>query len=121
MKYAALIYTDEQNPEAAPAPGSDAMEATIVAYTAYGQAGAEAGVLEGGEALMPTSTATSVQVRDGVTITTDGPFAETKEQLGGFYILECDDLDQAIEWAARIPGAANGTIEVRPIMTFDDA
>ena len=68
-----------------------------------------------GEALQPTDTATSVRVRDGSTLVTDGPFAETKEALGGFYLLECKDLDEAIEMAAKIPGAKQGTIEVRPI------
>ena len=65
-------------------------------------------------------TATTVKVRNGERLVTDGPFAETKEQLGGFYLLECKDLDEAIEWAAKIPGAQNGTIEVRPVMSFDE-
>jgi hypothetical protein len=65
---------------------------------------------------MPTNTATTVRVRDGKILTTDGPFAETKEQLGGFYLLDCDDLDKAIEIAARIPGARHGSIEIRPVM-----
>ncbi len=69
-------------------------------------------------ALQPTSTATTVRVRDGKTVTTDGPFAETKEQLGGYYLLECSDLDEAIELAAMIPDARHGTIEIRPKMVF---
>jgi hypothetical protein len=77
-----------------------------------------AGVKLAGEALQPTQTATTVRVRDGQIVTTDGPFAETREALGGFYMFECRDLDQAIEWAARIPGAATGSIEVRPIQEF---
>ena len=71
------------------------------------------------DALQPTTTATSVRVRDGKTITTDGPFAETKEQLGGYYLLDCKDLDEALEFAAKIPGAKIGSIEVRPVMVFD--
>ena len=98
---------------------SEAGAKLMEAYFAYNAAGSEAGVVEGGDALMPTSMATSVQVRNGETIATDGPFAETKEQLGGFYVLECDNLDTAIEWAARIPHAATGTIEVRPIIDFE--
>ena len=64
-------------------------------------------------------SATTVRVRDGKTLSTDGPFAETKEQLGGFYILECKDLDEAIEWAAKMPSAPNGSVEIRPVMEFD--
>jgi hypothetical protein len=75
----------------------------------------ERGVLLGGERLHPTSDATTVRVRDGEVLTADGPFAETKEQIGGFYLVDCKDLDEAIEVAAKIPGAAHGTIEVRPI------
>jgi hypothetical protein len=90
-----------------------------------GQVMAGYGALEGelagtgkklaGEALQPTGTATCVRVRDGQAATTDGPFAETKEQLGGFYLLECENLDEAIAWAAKIPGAHVGTVEIRPI------
>jgi hypothetical protein len=75
--------------------------------------------MKGGEALQPTSTATSVRVRNGDTLTTDGPFAETKDQLGGFYLVDCKDLDEAVEVAAGIPDARRGTIEVRPIMEVD--
>jgi hypothetical protein len=73
------------------------------------------GVLQGGERLQSTADATTVQVRDGETLTTDGPFAETKEQIGGYYLVDCNDLDEAIEIAAKIPGARLGSIEVRPI------
>jgi len=87
----------------------------------YRQFGIDVGErMLGGNALQPTATATSVRVRDGERLVTDGPFAETKEQLGGYYLLECKDLDEAIEWAARIPGAKSGTIEVRPIMEFNE-
>lgn len=121
MKYLALIYSDETNPAVNPPPDSPEMQPIMEGYFAFGAAGEEAGVILGGDALMPTSMATSVQVRDGATITTDGPFAETKEHLGGFYMLECENLDQAIEWAARIPHAQTGTIEVRPVIDFSDA
>jgi hypothetical protein len=115
MRYLALIYTDEN------AVWSDEEQQQVMSdYIAFGEEGGKAGVLTGvGEALQPTSTATTVQVRAGETLTTDGPFAETKEQLGGFYLFECANLDQAIEWAAKIPGAKHGSIEVRPIMEFD--
>jgi hypothetical protein len=74
--------------------------------------------MRGGDALQATAAATSVRVRDGKTVTTDGPFAETKEQLGGYYMIDCDNLDQAIDAASRIPAARGGTIEVRPIMEY---
>ena len=73
----------------------------------------------GPDALQPVSTATSVQMRDGKKIVKDGPFAETKEQLGGYYLLDCKDLDEAVEWASQIPTARTGTIEVRPVIVFD--
>ena len=119
MKYLALIYSDEGDKTANPDMESEAGAKLMEGYFAFGAAGAEAGIVAGGDALMPTSMATSVQVRNGETITTDGPFAETKEQLGGFYVLECDNLDTAIEWAARIPHSATGTIEVRPVIDFE--
>jgi hypothetical protein len=90
----------------------------MAAYYAFTNDSRAAGVNRGGEALQPTSTATTVRVRDGKTVTTDGPFAETKEQLGGYYLFECKDLDEAIQWAAKIPGAKFGSIEVRPIWEF---
>ena len=90
-----------------------------MAFLADCTAATEAGVNVAGEALMPTSAASSVRVRDGKTTITDGPFAETKEYLGGFYILECKDLAEALEWAAKIPTATHGTIEVRPVMVFE--
>jgi hypothetical protein len=116
MRYLALIYGDETV-----VLSDEEQQEVMAAYTAFGEAGGKAGVLTGvGEALQPTSTATTVRVRDGETVTTDGPFAETKEQLGGFYLFECDNLDQAIEWAAKIPAAKDGSIEVRPIMEFPE-
>ena len=85
-------------------------------YMEYSQAMAEAGVMRAGAPLHPTTAATTVRVRDGKVTTTDGPFAETKEQLGGYYIIEVDGLDAALAWAARCPAARDGSIEVRPLM-----
>ena len=85
-------------------------------YMEYSRAMAEAGVMRAGAPLHPTAAATTVRVRDGKVTTTDGPFAETKEQLGGYYIIEVDGLDAALAWAARCPAARDGSIEVRPVM-----
>lgn len=116
MKYMCLIYgdltADEQMTEAE-------QMAEIEEYGVFSQLAAEAGVMVGGEALHPPSSATTVRVRDGKVLHSDGPFAETKEYLGGYYILDCEDLDQALEFAAKIPGAKQGSIEVRPIFVFD--
>ncbi len=112
MKYLALIAGEESQEEVPPEVWQQVMDA----YNAFGEAGGAAGVLAGGEALEPSSTATTVRVRDGETLLTDGPFAETKEVIGGYYILDCPDLDTAVHWAAQIPGAKTGSIEVRPIM-----
>ena len=90
-------------------------------YGAFGQEVEGAGAFVAGEGLQPTATATTVRVRDGERVVTDGPFAETKEQLGGFYLLECGSLDEAIEWASKIPGAATGSVEVRPVMNYEGA
>lgn len=116
MRYICLIYDSEA--EYATIPEAE-QEAEMAAYFSYSEAVNRAGIDRGGDALMPTSMATTVRVRDGKIVTTDGPFAETKEQLGGFYILECANLDEAIEWAAKIPGAAHGSVEVRPVMEFN--
>lgn len=114
MRYALLIYGNE----AADLAASEQEQAAVMAaYNAFGAANAS--IIRGAEALQPTSTGTTVRVRDGKTLTTDGPFAETKEQLGGFYLVACDNLDQAIAIAAQIPGASTGSIEVRPIMEFE--
>jgi len=116
MKYLATIYNDEtQFANASP----EQLGAVMEAYGAFGTEAEQAGVYLGGEGLQPTATATTVRVRNGERLLTDGPFAETKEQLGGFYLLECKDLDEAIEWAAKIPGALNGSIEVRPVMDYE--
>jgi hypothetical protein len=110
MKYLLLIYENEQRWE----KGYDPVE-----MAEYGAFGKEFGAaIQGGNALKPTSTATTVRVRDGKRLTTDGPFAETKEQLSGFYLVDAANLDEAIHMAGKIPGARFGSIEVRPIMTF---
>lgn len=115
MKYLLLIYSDEN---AAAHMPKEAMQAYIGEYVAYTTEIQQSGVRQAGEALQPTSTATTVRVRDGKAVTTHGPFAETKEQLGGFYLVECKNLDEAIEWAARCPDAHFGSIEVRPVMEY---
>ncbi len=114
MHYALLIYTDETRDSQA---SQQEQEAVMAAYYAIGEEYKEK--ITGGEALMPTNSATTVQLRDGKTLTTDGPFAETKEQLGGFYLVNANDLDEAIQIAARIPGAGHGCSEVRPVMVFE--
>jgi hypothetical protein len=116
MKYLLTIYTDESRfSEATP----EEIRQVMAAYDAFGREASAAGALLGGEGLQPSGTATTVEVRNGETITSDGPFAETREQLGGYYLLDCRDLDEAIGWAAKIPGAQNGTIEVRPVMDYE--
>lgn len=117
MKYALLIYADEAIENAMTEEEQGAMYQEYFAFTESERA---AGTMLGGEALQPVATATTVSVRDGKTITVDGPFAETKEQLGGFYLLEVANLDDAIEAAARIPGARSGRVEIRPLIEFDD-
>jgi hypothetical protein len=117
MRYVLMIYGDEK---LGMQMSKEQQDTQMAEYWAYTNEITERGVNLGGEALLPTSTATTVRVRDGRTLTTDGPFAETKEQLGGFYILNCKDLDEAIAWAAKIPGARTGSIEVRPIMEFGE-
>ena len=113
MQYLALIYAEDG---AGPQPGTPEFQDYMEGYFAANRAYKEAGVMMGGNALEHTSTATSVRIRDGKTETMDGPFAETKERLGGYYLLDCKDLDQAIEMAKLIPTAHHGTIELRPIM-----
>ena len=115
--YAALIYTVEG--ESSP----EAWAATMQEYNEFGDKAGAAGVILGGEALEDTSTATTVTVdgKGGEIHTTDGPFAETKEALGGFYLLECSDLDDAVRWAAQIPGAWHGSVEVRPVIDFGES
>jgi hypothetical protein len=115
VRYLLLIYSEEPTE---PPPG-DVMDQVMADYMEYSKAVADAGVVQGGDALQGSQTATSVRIKDGERIVTDGPFAETREVLGGFYLIDVPDLDAAIEWAARCPGAKYGTMEVRPIMEFD--
>ena len=116
MRYLLSIWLDEsgmigRSPE-------EAREAMAL-YDAYTRELREAGVYAGGEGLVPTSSARTLRLRDGERQVTDGPFAETKEQLGGFYLLDCDGLDEAISWAAKVPAAAHGSVEVRPVMEYE--
>ena len=116
MKFLAIIYNDESMYASAT---PEQIGETFAAHGAFGEATRAAGVFLGGEGLEPTSAATTVRVRDGERLLTDGPYAETKEQLGGYYLLECKDLDEALEWASQIPEAKSGAIEVRPIMNYE--
>ena len=116
MRYALLIYANEQDWASQTEEQSQAVNQEYMAFT---KDIIDRGLMKGGEALQATATATTVRVRDGETLTTDGPFAETKEQLGGFYLVDCKDLDEAIEVAARIPDVRRGSIEVRPVMEID--
>ena len=116
MKFLALIYNDESMyAQATP----EQIAETFAAHGTFGEAASKAGVFGGGDGLQPTATATVVRVRDGERLLTDGPYAETKEQLGGYYVLECKDLDDALNWASQIPEAKFGSIEVRPVMDYE--
>jgi hypothetical protein len=116
VKFMAIIFNDEsQYANATP----EQIGAVFAAHGEFGQASREAGVFVDGDGLQPSVTATTVRLRDGERLLTDGPYAETKEQLGGFYMLECKDLDEALAWAARIPEAKTGAIEVRPVMDYE--
>ena len=110
MRYLLLLYQDEKKIDMSPAE--------MAKWEAFTKEVTDAGVYEDGRALQPVPTATTVRVRDGETVTTDGPFAETKEQLGGFYLLNCKDLDEAIVYAAKIPLAPTGPLDVRPVLQF---
>jgi hypothetical protein len=116
MRYALLIYANEQDWASQTEEQSQAVNQEYMAFT---KDIIDRGLMKGGEALQGIATATTVRVRDGETLTTDGPFAETKEQLGGFYLVEAKDLDEAIETAAQIPDVRRGSIEVRPVMEID--
>ena len=113
MQYMLLIAREDAiTTDAAP----EDREKISGAFMAYTRALKEAGVMLAGDALQPSTTATTVRVRDGKTQVLDGPYAEAKEQLGGYYLIDVPDLDTALEWAARCPGAAFGSMEVRPVM-----
>jgi hypothetical protein len=114
MQYLVLIYSEE--PTEPPDPSQ--IGAVMEEYNSYTQMLRDRGAYVHGEALQPTSTATTVRVRDGRTMTTDGPFAETKEALGGFYLVEAKDLDEALALGGACPGAKWGSIEVRPVVDF---
>ena len=116
MKYLCLIYDDESRWATMSKEDADAMMGEYFAFT---EGIRKSGQYLAGEALKPVQTATSVRVRNGRTTTTDGPFAETKEQLGGFYMIDARDLNEAIQIASRIPSARTGTIEVRPVEVFE--
>ena len=119
MKFALLLYGDESlwadmSPED--------MQQSVQVWNAFGQALVDAGALVAVEALAPTPEATTVRIAGGEVVRTDGPFAETREQLGGFYVLECTDIDEAVEWAAKVPDLGEGgSVEVRPIMDWEAA
>ena len=117
MKYAILIYGDETGLADAPQEAIDAVMAEWWDYE--GELQKAGGVKLAGEALQPTATGKSVRIEGGKASVTDGPFAETKEQLGGFYLLDVKDEAEAIEWAEKCPGAKTGTIEVRPVQEFE--
>jgi hypothetical protein len=116
VKYMAIIFNDEAfYANATP----EEIGAVFAAHGEFGEAARAAGVFVDGDGLQPVATATTVRVRDGERLLTDGPYAETKEQLGGYYLLDCKDLDEALNWAAQIPEAKTGAIEVRPIMNYE--
>jgi hypothetical protein len=116
MQYLLMIYRNEADlGKMGPADRTQMM----TEYGAFTQSIVQSGHFKAGDGLQPTSTATTVRVREGKVLSTDGPFAETREQLGGYYLIEAKDLDTAIGIAARIPGAKTGSIEVRPVMIYD--
>jgi len=115
MQYLMMLYADESGFAKVP---PEQLQKVMADFNAFTNEVKEKNVYVGSNRLRPVASATSVRVRDGKTLTTDGPFAETKEQLGGYYLLDCKDLDEAIEYAAKIPGALWGTVEVRPIWSM---
>lgn len=115
MQYLLLIYRSEAELNKMDPADRQNLSAE---YGAYTQSIVQSGHFKAGDGLQPSTTATTVRVRDGKTLTTDGPFAETREQLGGYYLVEAKDLDAAIALAARIPNARDGSIEVRPVMIY---
>ncbi len=118
MKYLCLIYDNEKNwMDASPEEQGKIFAEHQVLHDEANKRGQYAG----GEGLQPSHSTTVLRVRDGKTVTTDGPYMELKEQIGGFYMFDCDNLDQAMELAALIPEAKSGTIEIRPCMVFDDS
>ena len=118
MKFLALIYAEEGGWESL---SDDERSAVYAEYSAFANDGRAAGVVVGGDELGATRSATTVRVRNGQTDVTDGPYAETKEALGGYFLLECSSMDEALDWAARIPAAKHGAIEVRPVHVDEEA
>lgn len=116
MQYLALIYAEDGT---GPRQGTPEFGAFMQGYAEANKVYNDAGVMRGGNALQHTSTATTVRVRDGKVETMDGPFAETKERLGGYYLLDCKDLDEAIRMAALIPSARFGSVELRPVWELE--
>jgi hypothetical protein len=114
-QYMLLIYSPAEG-----GPSPEEMQAEMPKWWEFTQALQDEGAMVAGDALHPTDAATTVRVREGETLLTDGPFAETKEALGGYYIVDVPDLDSALKWAARIPSAPYGSVEVRPVMIFDN-
>jgi hypothetical protein len=112
MEYMALIYGREDAWEEL---ADDERTGVYERYMEFGRAARDAGVIVAGDELGATRDATTVRVREGQTVVTDGPYAEAKEVLGGYYLLECSSMDEALDWAARIPGAEHGAVEVRPV------
>jgi len=112
MEFLALIHSDEAVWERM---SDDDRASAYEEYVEFGRAARAAGVLVDGNELAATTSATTVRIRDGKQLVTDGPYAEVKEALGGYYILDCDSFDEAVEWAARIPATAYGAVEVRPV------
>jgi hypothetical protein len=117
VQYMLLIYGDQSQWGSM---SEEEMGQVMQAYGTFTQELQDSGAMVAGDALQQTDTATTVRVRNDETLTTDGPFAETKEQLGGYYLVDVGSLDEALEWAAKIPGARHGSIEVRPVMVFDE-
>ncbi|EPG72786.1 hypothetical protein LEP1GSC058_0920 [Leptospira fainei serovar Hurstbridge str. BUT 6] len=116
MRYQLLIYIDEKTSANVP---MEEMGQISEAYKVYAEDLLKAGVMLGGDRLHPTASAATVRIQNGKKVTTHGPFAETKEQLGGYYLIECNNLDEAIDWASKCPAVHRGSVEVRPV--FDMA
>ena len=117
MEFLAMIYADERTWERV---SDDEQKAAYEQYVEFADAARAAGVLVAGDELGPTSAATTVRIRDGRQLVTDGPYAEVKEALGGFFILDCPSFDDALDWAARIPAVHHGTVEVRPVYVDEE-
>jgi hypothetical protein len=116
MKYMLLLFGDENAGENL---SEEDLQAEMARYEQYDRELNDAGVFVAGEGLQPTPTATTMCIVGGERILTDGPFAETKEQLGGFYVLNCKDLDEALAWAGRCPASGDGSIEIRPVIDYE--